>query len=162
MKNIVKIAVMMLLVVMATACKSEKQELSGTWRWSQTSGGFAGVQYSPETEGFDAEITFKNGRFTFYKDGHKVTSGAYQVTFDVDGTILHEEADGDYTHVWFSLSLPASCIWKVMAATNNKIPLSHKSSAIISYDNSSNNQILTLSDNGYDGYSITFVKPSNY
>ena len=75
MKNIIRITVIAALAILATACnKPEKQALAGTWQWYCTSGGIAGViPYTPESEGFEAELVFKGNQFTFYKDGKKVT-----------------------------------------------------------------------------------------
>ena len=58
--------ILLVLSLLATACsKPEKQALEGTWQWAQTSGGLAGVNYTPESEGFNAEIVFKGSHFTF-------------------------------------------------------------------------------------------------
>ncbi|MCR4965730.1 MAG: hypothetical protein K6A41_08760 [Bacteroidales bacterium] len=156
MKNTIKIITIMILAVIVTACKPERKELSGTWRWIQTSGGFAGDLYTPATEGFEAEIVFKGNRFTFYKSGEKIASGLYQINTDVDMPIFINSDDGHI--VWFSLTFPEAQCKDIMEATGNKIPLFVKSVAVISED-SFKNQILTLSDNCYDGYSISFVKP---
>ncbi len=77
-------AIALLLAVIVTACKPEKDSLDGTWLWTSTSGGIAGVYYTPESEAFDAKLVFKGGRFSFYKDGRKVTSGIYQTVCDID------------------------------------------------------------------------------
>ena len=62
--------ILLVLSVLATACsKPEKKELAGTWRWVATTGGIGGWYYTPESEGFEAEIDFRGSQFTFYKDG---------------------------------------------------------------------------------------------
>ena len=77
--------ILLVLSVLVTACsKPEKQALAGAWQWYCTSGGIAGVNYTPESEGFEAELVFKGNQFTFYKDGKKVTSGTYHIDYDVD------------------------------------------------------------------------------
>ena len=82
MEKIIRIAIITALAVLATACsKPEKKELAGTWQWYCTSGGIAGVFYTPESEGFETELVFKGGHFTFYKDGKKITSGTYRIDY---------------------------------------------------------------------------------
>ena len=54
-----KFTAVILLALLATACnKPEKKELVGTWQWYCTSGGIAGVNYTPESEGFEAKLVF--------------------------------------------------------------------------------------------------------
>ena len=73
--------ILLVLSVLVTACsKPEKKLLAGTWRWVATTNSVASeINYTTESEGFEAEIVFKGNKFTFYKDGKKITSGNYQI-----------------------------------------------------------------------------------
>ena len=153
MKNIIRITVIAALAILATACnKPEKQALVGTWQWYCTSGGIAGVNYTPETEGFNAEIVFKGSKFTFYKDGEKVTSGSYRIDVSDCPEVLTE--CGNATS--YVLHLPEEQCEKIAKATDGKIVVVSSGSAII---NSFSNEVsLTLWDNMIDGFSSAFVK----
>ncbi|MBR4646163.1 MAG: hypothetical protein IKO75_03540 [Bacteroidales bacterium] len=152
MKNIIRITVIAALAILATACnKLEKQALAGTWQWTCTSGSIAGVNYTPETEGFNAEIVFKGSKFTFYKDGEKVTSGSYRI--DVSDCEVLTECGNATSCV---LHLPEEQCEKIAKATDGKIVVVPSGSAII---NSFSNEVsLTLWDNMIDGFSSAFVK----
>ncbi|MDD6184463.1 MAG: hypothetical protein PUB29_02405 [Bacteroidales bacterium] len=153
MKNIIRITVIAALAILATACnKPEKQALIGTWQWTCTSGSIAGVNYTPETEGFNAEIVFKGSKFTFYKDGEKVTSGSYRIDVSDCHVVLTE--CGNATSC--VLHLPEEQCEKIAKATDGKIVVVPSGSAII---NSFSNEVsLTLWDNMIDGFSSAFVK----
>ena len=147
-------AILLALSMLMTACnKPEMHELAGTWRWTSTTGGFAGVFYTPESEGFEAEIVFKNGMITFYKDGKKITSGCYQVKYDVDETIY----TNDTYHVWFSLRIPEAQCKKISEATNGIISPVIFSVATLGH-NEAEGETLSLCDNCYDGFCLSFVK----
>jgi len=156
MEKIIRIAIITALAVLATACsKPEKKELVGTWQWYCTSGGIAGVNYTPESEGFEAKLVFKGSHFTFYKDGEKITSGTYRVDYNVD-EILYNTDDTFYSR--FYLNIPEAQCKKIAEATNGKIAPLPKSFAVISYDDRYDPQLLSMSDNCYDGFTYTFVK----
>ena len=160
MKQTMKFAAVILLTLLATACnKPEKKELVGTWQWYCTSGGIVGVNYTPESEGFEAKLVFKGSYFTFYKDGKKITSGTYRVDYKVDETLYNKKGDIDDTfYSWFNLNIPEAQCKKISEATNGKIAPFPKSFAVISYDDRYDPQILSMSDNCYDGFTYTFVK----
>ena len=148
-----KFAAVILLTLLATACsKPEKKELVGTWQWCCTSGGIAGVNYTPESEGFDAEIVFKGNQFTFYKDGKKVTSGSYRIDVSDCPEVIAE--CGNATSC--VLHLPDAQCEKIAKATDGKIVPFPSSSAVI--NSFSDDVSLTLWDNMIDGFSIAFVK----
>ncbi len=156
MKNIIKISIIATLAVFATACnKPEKQALTGTWQWTRTYGGIAGVNYTPESEGFNAEIVFKGGKFTFYKDGNKVTSASYRI----------EKCDPPYptemptigTELFYILHVPADRE-KIAEATDSKINLAPTNFAYL-YSVSPDFWELTLNDyNVNDGFQTSFKK----
>ena len=153
MKQTTKFVAVILLTLLATACnKPEKQALTGTWQWTCTSGGIAGVNYTPESEGFEAEIVFKGNQFTFYKDGKKVTSGSYRIDVSDCPEVLTE--CGNATSC--VLHLPDAQCEKIAKATDGKIVPSPTSSAVI--NSFSDDVSLTLWDNMIDGFSIVFVK----
>ena len=163
MKNIIKITVIATLAVLVTACnKPEKQVLEGTWQWTQTSGGLAGVNYTPESEGFNVEIVFKGSHFTFYKDGEKVVSGTYHIYNDVDETMYTNKGGKDepfysWFHIQFNLN-NAQCK-KISEATNGKIALlcGYKCLGTLGYSETQG-QVFTISDNMADGFTYSFVK----
>ena len=153
----------MLLVLLATACsKPEKKELAGTWRWVATTGGFGGWCYTPESEGFEAEIVFKGGTFTFYKDGEKVTSGAYSINYDLDVSQYTNKSDDDEPfYSWFGFRISETHAKKISDATYGKITLYGSPSSLlatIGYDEEVG-QVFSLCDYGMtDGFCYTFVK----
>ena len=153
MRQTMKFTAVILLALLATACsKPEKHELEGTWQWTCTSGSIAGVNYTPETEGFNAKIVFKGSKFTFYKDGEKVTSGSYRIDVSDCPEVLTE--CGNATSC--VLHLPEEQCEKIAKATDGKIVVVPSGSAII---NSFSNEVsLTLWDNMIDGFSSAFVK----
>lgn len=143
-------AILLALSVLMTACnKPEMHDLAGTWRWTSTTGGIAGVFYTPESEGFEAEIVFKNGMLTFYKDGKKITSGCYQVKYDID--------ENDTYHVWFSLRIPEAQCKKISKATNGIISPHIFSAAALGHSGTEG-ETLSLRDKLCDGFCFSFVK----
>lgn len=158
MKQTCYFAIAMLLAVIVTACKPEKDGLDGTWLWASTSGGLVGVSYTPESEGFDAQFVFKDGRFSFYKDGKKVASGSYQTVCDIDETIYTNPDNGNGVyHVWFSLHIPEAQCRKITEATNGIIAPHPSSVATIGHSEAAG-RTLSLCDNCYDGFCLYFVE----
>ena len=154
MKRATKFVAVILLTLLATACsKPEKQELAGSWRWTSTMGGFAGDTFTPESEGFEAEFVFKGSTFTFYKDGKKVTSGAYSI-IDYDIDISH------YYNSCFRFKISGTQLEKISKATNGKISFLMDPMGVIAYLNYSetDEEVLSLCDDACDGYCSTFVK----
>lgn len=164
MKRITKIAsLLLLLVLLVTSCnKPEKKELAGTWRWTSTTGGIGGWCYTPESEGFEAEIVFKGSQFTFYKDGKKVVSGSYRIDYDVDETYYtnKDEKDGPF-YSWFYIRFrltEAQCK-KMSEATVGKISLCwHKYLATLGYSEAEGEVLSLCEANCNDGFCKTFVK----
>jgi len=153
MKQITKFVAVILLALLVTACsKPEKQELSGTWRWKSTMGGFAGDTFTPESEGFEAEFVFKGGTFTFYKDGKKVTSGAYSINYDIDVSRYQDSR--------FRFKISDAQVKKISDATYGKITLVSNPSGLVANFGYSEAQeeVLSLRDGRSDGYTCTFVK----
>ena len=154
-RNVGMVAVILLVLsLIVTACsKPEKQELAGSWRWTSTMGGFAGDTFTPESEGFEAEFVFKGGTFTFYKDGKKVTSGAYSI-IDYDIDITH------YYNSCFRFKISGTQLEKISKATNGKISFLMDPMGVIAYLNYSetDEEVLSLCDDACDGYCSTFVK----
>jgi hypothetical protein len=161
MKKTFKWTTFMLLVLLATACsKPEKKVLAGTWRWVATTGGIGGWCYTPESEGFEAEIVFKGSQFTFYKDGDKVASGTYHIDYDVDVSIYTNKGGKEEPfYSWFNIrfSLTEAQCKKIMDATGGKISLCDKFFATIGYSEAEG-QVFSISDNMFDGFCHTFVK----
>ena len=155
--------IVLVLAVLLTACnKPEKTHLSGTWRWTQTSGGIGGWYYTPECEGFEAEIVFKGSQFTFYKDGKKVISGSYHIDYDVDETYYtnKDEKDGPF-YSWFNIRFhltEAQCK-KMSEATDGKISLCwHKYLATLGYSEAEGEVLSLCEAHCNDGFCNTFVK----
>ena len=162
MKQTLKYVAVILLAVLATACsKPEKKVLAGTWRWVATTGGIAGVFYTPESEGFEAEIVFKGSQFTFYKDGEKITSGTYHIDYDVDETIYTNKGEKDEPfYSWFNIrfNLTEGQCKKMSEATDGKISLcADKFLATIGYSEAEG-QVFAISEYMFDGFCYTFVK----
>lgn len=156
MRQTMKFTAVILLALLATACsKPEKHELEGTWQWTRTSGVIAGVNYTPESEGFEAEIVFKGGKFTFYKDGKKVTSGSYRVN-TCDYPYPYERPTLG-TELFYTLHIPADCE-KIAEATNGKINLA-PTNFVYLYSVSGDFWELTIQeDHVYDGFQTSFKK----
>ena len=154
--------IVLVLAVLLTACnKPEKTHLSGTWRWTQTSGGIGGWYYTPESEGFEAEIVFKGSSFTLYKDGERVTSGTYHIDHDVDDRIYTDKRKGDEPfYSWFNIRFhltDAQCK-KMSEAFNGKISLgSFKFLASLGYSEAEG-EFFSFCDQCCDGFCTTFVK----
>ena len=164
MKRITKIATLLsLLVLLVTACnKPEKKELAGTWRWTCTSGGIGGWYYTPESEGFEAEIVFKGSQFTFYKDGKKVVSGSYHIDYDVDETFYTNKGEGDEPfYSWFNIrfQLTEAQCKKMSEVTDGKISLCwHKYLATLGYSEAEGEVLSFCEAQCNDGFCNTFVK----
>lgn len=160
MRQTMKFTAVILLALLATACsKPEKHELEGTWQWTRTSGVIAGVNYTPESEGFEAEIVFKGGKFTFYKDGKKVTSGNYQI----DGWETNEEDEMPHPDVLFrsTIRFPEAKCKEIAKATDGKIYLNPISLALLDIFTSYDGDYKELSLRDYslvDDFRVTFVK----
>lgn len=153
--------ILLVLSVLATACsKPEKEKLTGTWRWTSTTGGLAGVNYTPESEGFEAEIVFKGSSFTFYKDGKKITSGSYQIKDSDDDFPFWGYSNGVY-HTPFSIKLNLA-EWqtkKISEATNHAIFIWDWLSAdIVRYDDPSKNLKLLFREKHVDGFIYSFER----
>ncbi len=155
----VAILVMAVAFLMTACMKPEKKALAGTWRWTATTGGIAGVCYTPESEVFEAELVFKGSSFTFYKDGEKVTSGNYRIDYESDmEPYPNIKGNDEAFYSWFNLNIPAAQCKKISEATNGRVAPFSKSFAVISYDDRYDAQVLSMNDHCYDGFSYTFVK----
>jgi len=76
--------------VVATSCKNDgldsnsksySEELYGTWTWVESCGGFAGIKYTPATEGYTSAIEFNSsGIFRKYKNEQLETVSKFTVT----------------------------------------------------------------------------------
>ena len=151
--------IVLVLAVLATACsKPEKKELAGTWRWTSTSGGFAGEYFTPESEGFEAELVFKGSRFTLYKDGEKISSGTYHIQSIMNGG-LHIDKEEPFYYgfdIYFRLS-EAQC-QKISEATNGKIKLCAYNFLATIMNSEEEGEVFSICDNMNDGFCYTFVK----
>lgn len=155
----VAILVMAVAFLMTACTKPEKKALTGIWRWTATTGGIAGVWFTPESEGFEAELVFNGSSFTFYKDGEKVTSGNYRIDYESDmEPYPNIKGNDEAFYSWFNLNIPAAQCKKISEATNGRVAPFSKSFAVISYDDRYDAQVLSMNDHCYDGFSYTFVK----
>ena len=151
--------VIMLLAVLATACnKPEKKLLEGTWKWNRITGRIAGVNLTPETEGFHAEIVFKGGTFTFYKDGKKITSGAYQVD-DFEEYEDEDEMPDPGMSLYSSIHFPEAQCKKIAEATDYTINLLPSKLRARLYICGDYGELSLDNPDMYDGFIYTFVKP---
>ncbi|MBR4918533.1 MAG: hypothetical protein IKZ52_04875 [Bacteroidales bacterium] len=154
--------ILLALSLLAVSCtKPEKKELAGTWRWTRTTGGIGGWCYTPESEGFDAQIVFKGSQFTFYKNGKKVVSGIYQIVYEVDESFYTNKGDhNEPFYSWFNIRFHLTeAQWKKMSeATNGTISLgAYKLVATLGYSEA-DGEVLSLCDECCDGFCNTFVK----
>lgn len=155
---------LMAIAFLMTACtKPEKKELAGIWRWTATTGGIAGVWFTPESEGFEAELAFNGSRFTLLKDGEKVVSGTYHIDYDVDETLYTNKGDQDEPfYSWFNIRfrLTESQHQKIAEAFNGKISLAtpHKFLATLGYSEAEGQVFSMCEDGMYDGFCYTFLK----
>ncbi|MBQ3740637.1 MAG: hypothetical protein II856_05515 [Bacteroidales bacterium] len=159
--GIVTIIILALSLLTVSCSKPEKKELAGTWRWTSTSGGIGGWYYTPESEGFEAEIVFKGSQFTFYKDGKKVVSGTYHIDYKVDESLYTNKGNNNGPfYSWFNIRFhltDAQCK-KMAEATDGKISLcACEFVASLGYSEA-DGQVFSLCDNMYDGFTYTFVK----
>lgn len=149
--------ILLVLSVLVTACsKPENKELAGTWRWTSTTGGIAGVHLTPETEGFEAEFVFKGNQFTFYKDGKRVTSGMYRIDYDEDAYYIGNKPF--YSRFRFHIS--GAQVKKISEATNGTISFHMTPTGLIGFIGYSEaeGQVFSLCDDLSDGFCSTFVK----
>ena len=155
--------IVLVMAVLTTACtKPEKKVLAGTWQWTATTGGIAGVWFTPESEGFEAEIVFNGSSFTLLKDGEKVVSGTYRIDYDVDETFYTNKGDQDEPfYSWFNIrfQLTQAQHKKIADAFNGKISLAtpHKFLATLGYSEAEG-QVFSMCDGMYDGFCYTFLK----
>lgn len=155
---------LMAVAFLMTACtKPEKKALAGTWRWTATTGGIAGVWYTPESEGFEVEIAFEGNSFTLFKEGEKITSGTYHIDYDTDETLYTDKGDQDEPfYSWFNIRfrLTESQHQKIAEATNGKISLATPSKflATLGYSEAEGQVFSMCEDGMYDGFCYTFVK----
>jgi hypothetical protein len=152
-----KFAAVILLALLATACsKPEMHMLEGTWQWTHTTGGIAGDNYTPESEGFNAEIVFKGNKFTFYKDGEKITSGNYQI----DGWETNEEDEMPHPDVLFrsKIRFPEAKCKEIDKATDGKIYLYPTSLALLDLVTDDYQELSLHSYSFVDDFRVTFVK----
>lgn len=73
MKTINFLLIFSIAFVVAACQKNESRNNSsiiGSWEWAQSSGGIAGVVYTPETQGYSQTIEFNaNDIYKRYRDG---------------------------------------------------------------------------------------------
>lgn len=159
--GIVTIIILALSLLTVSCSKPEKKELAGTWRWTSTSGGIGGWYYTPESEGFEAEIVFKGSQFTFYKDGKKVVSGTYHIDYKVDESLYTNKGNNNGPfYSWFNIRFHLTeAQWKKMSeATDGTISLSaYKLIATLGYSEAEG-QVLSICNECCDGFCNTFVK----
>ena len=101
--SIFMIAVFMII----TSCKNEELDsrnfpdgLYGLWIWSESSGGIAGMKYTPITEGYSSVIEFhQSGIFKKYKNEQvemtskfSLTNGKTIYTSEIANLIEYEES----------------------------------------------------------------------
>jgi len=155
---------LMAIAFLTTACtKPEKKALDGTWRWTVTTGGIAGVWFTPESEGFEAELVFNGSSFTLLKDGEKVVSGTYRIDYYTGQTLYTDKGDQDEPfYSWFNIRfrLTESQHKKIAEAFNGKISLAtpHKFFATLGYSEAEGQVFSMCEDGMYDGFCYTFLK----
>ena len=75
---------MIAVFMITTSCNNEdldSERLYGAWIWSESSGGIAGMKYTPTTEGYSSVIEFhQSGIFKKYKNEQLETTSKFTLT----------------------------------------------------------------------------------
>ncbi|MCC8408011.1 hypothetical protein LJ707_03660 [Mucilaginibacter sp. UR6-1] len=133
-----------LIAVSLFACKAtqisnneqsvDPENLTGQWDWKRTTGGFAGINTTPETARYILHIEFKNNELLFYKNN--VVTQQYHYTITKNKTIYSTEP--------LYIINPDTTV--------NAIPLVITKMV---------KDTIILADNVNDGFSSTYVKRTN-
>ena len=128
--------------------RSEKVDLVGTWRWISTTGGIAGVYYTPVSENMEVTLVFTNGMFHFYKNGEEVAFGRY--------TLYHDESviSGNDSQLW--MHIPEKKSIQMLEATEGKITIPSK--CVVSFIDHDGVIWLGLGESVCDGFGYSFEK----
>ncbi len=61
-------------------------DLLGSWRWLSATGGVAGVERTPQSEGYEETLLFTpDGKVTLFRDGQTVATTGYTLTIGAPG-----------------------------------------------------------------------------
>lgn len=84
MKKLIYLSLVIIGIISCSAEKTNKvanADLTGTWTWTQTSGGIAGhINETPETTGKNIELTLNpDYTYSLSENGKKISSGSYSL-----------------------------------------------------------------------------------
>lgn len=106
-----------------------QEDIYGSWNWIRTTGGFAGVSLTPQSEGYTMKAVFSRGNSaSFYKNDSLIWTSKF--TVNKEKTIFSEE----------------------------EMSVIHYESTRLPQAISIKGDTLTLSDNAYDGFNMSYVK----
>ena len=94
---------MTLALVLATGlhCSMGTNEdaLRGSWRWTQSVGGFAGWTLTPATEGYAQRLELEpGGRFAFVRADSLMATGTFSIETEGEQTVIRYRTDSSW---WF-------------------------------------------------------------
>lgn len=118
-QNTALLVVFLSIACCMTSCQKEKipekyDFIVGEWEWVSSSGGYSFHYLTPETEGYEQKIVFKeNGAYKVVKNKFRIEKGTYKVSEKVDetyfikldpnlGKMSRFFPSGGEIYVWFS------------------------------------------------------------
>lgn len=88
-----------ILGLMQCSLHSGEAALSGSWRWVQSVGGFAGWTLTPATEGHTQRLELGSAsEFAFFRNDSLVAQGTFSIESEEDAQIIRYETDSSW---WF-------------------------------------------------------------
>lgn len=109
-----------LLGTLFTAC--EKADLPttvvGEWEWTSSFGGFAPTEFTPQSEGYERNLTISETHYVHVQDGQETANEAYTFTTEEyeDGTIIeYLEFDGVKAFVVELVNSDSLVLWDTCA-----------------------------------------------
>lgn len=139
-----KLIYLSLVIIGIFSCSAEKTnkvanaDLTGTWNWTQTSGGIAGhINETPETTGKNIELTLNSDyTYSLSENGRKISSGSYNLVMKES---IYSEAEERF-----------------ISYTND---FEHPDAVLITgIIRVSDTNALSISDNNYDGIGSGFER----
>ncbi|MDP4221545.1 MAG: hypothetical protein Q8916_03195 [Bacteroidota bacterium] len=103
----------------SSSSDSSSDSLLGVWQWANTSGGIAGMTYTPSTEGFAAKMVVSaSSNYGLYRNDTLVRSGIYTVDTVGEKDHFHLSQSGDSI---FFKQLPHIVLTGAMQRSNDSL-----------------------------------------
>ena len=101
-RNKMKTKLLILALVGLSLCACEKTDLPaetivGEWEWLSSFGGFAPTEFTPESEGYERNLTITETHYVIVQDGQEIANTTYNLSSEEfeDGTVIeYLEFDG--------------------------------------------------------------------